>query len=195
MGKVICETCQIEIEVPDGYSAPFLRCPDCGTMQKYNRNKAGEPKFRILDEKGRERAANKVIGKEYIEPEVEKKVVLIQKKEKNSIVSSENKSSNNILDQKSLLIDSVGEEGLNKAYILASTYMGSSSESRRKNGRAKAIQCLMKDKYPLELASKAISYAEKAPETQSLIKSRKIKTVVIVFVVIVLILLSLVFLI
>ena len=198
MSKVVCENCKIEIEVPEGYDAPFLRCPDCGVIQKYVKSNLGEPRFKILDEKGRERAANKVVGKEYKEqPIIEKKQAFIPKKE---VVANKNEEmdsiSDTIVDEKRLLLDSIGEEGLKKAFILVSFYVNSSSETRIKNGRAKAIQSLMKDKYPLELASKAISYAEKSPEVQTLAKSNNIKSLIIFAVVVIaIIILSLFFLI
>lgn len=204
MAKVVCENCKIEVEVPEGYNAPFLRCPDCGAIQKYNIINENEPKFKILDKEGRERAANKVVGKEYVEqPISEKKPIFVLKKEvgndttqEEETDSSSSQSSSSILDQKALLLDSIGEEGLKKAYTLVSSYINSSSQSRRKNARAKAIQSLMRDKYPLELASKAISYAEKSPEVQALAKSNNLKSLIIIAVVIIaIIIISLVFLI
>ena len=204
MAKVVCENCKIEVEVPEGYNAPFLRCPDCGAIQKYNIINENEPKFKILDKEGRERAANKVVGKEYVEqPISEKKPIFVLKKEvgndttqEEETDSSSSESSSSILDQKALLLDSIGEEGLKKAYTLVSSYINSSSQSRRKNARAKAIQSLMRDKYPLELASKAISYAEKSPEVQALAKSNNLKSLIIIAVVIIaIIIISLVFLI
>ena len=54
MAKVVCENCKIEIEVPEGYNAPFLRCPDCGAIQKYEVKNENEPKFKILDKQGLE---------------------------------------------------------------------------------------------------------------------------------------------
>ena len=198
MAKVVCENCKIEIEVPEGYNAPFLRCPDCGAIQKYEVKNENEPKFKILDKQGRERAANKVVGKEYVEqPVSENKPIFFTKKEVvPNISSDEESSSSSLVDQKKLILDSIGEEGLKKAYFLVSSYIGYSSESRKKNARAKAIQSLMRDKFPLELASKAISYAEKSPEAQAMAKSNNIKSLVIIAVVIIaIIILSLVFLI
>ena len=129
MAKVVCENCKIEVEVPEGYNAPFLRCPDCGAIQKYNIINENEPKFKILDKEGRERAANKVVGKEYVEqPISEKKPIFVLKKEvgndttqEEETDSSSSQSSSSILDQKALLLDSIGEEGLKKAYTLVSS--------------------------------------------------------------------------
>ena len=61
MTKVICENCNLEIDVPEGYNAPYIQCPDCASIQRFVRIVEGEPKFKILDQKGRERANNKVI--------------------------------------------------------------------------------------------------------------------------------------
>ena len=47
---------------------------------------------------------------------------------------------------KQALLESMGEEGLNKAYIYASSYMWSSSEKVRKNGKAKAVRFETLDK-------------------------------------------------
>ena len=62
MTKVICDNCKLEIDVPEGYNAPYIQCPDCASIQKYIRTVEGEPRFKILDSKSRERANNKVIG-------------------------------------------------------------------------------------------------------------------------------------
>ena len=63
-----------------------------------------------------------------------------------------------------MILDSIGEDGLQKAYKLVGNYLWSTSDKVRNNGRAKAIRRMMKEKYPLEIASKAIEYAERSPE-------------------------------
>ena len=198
MTKVVCENCKIEIEIPEGYDAPFLQCPDCGAIQKYNLIKKDEPKFKILTQKGRERAANKVVSTEvYEEPEnnvpLQTQVKKTQNIEQN--VRIEHEGTSNIIDQKQLLLDSMGEEGLQKAFELASRYAGTTSSRKLKNGRAKAIQVLMKDKYPAELSTKAIEFAEQAEETQEIIKKKRIKFFIILAVVAVIIIVALVLLI
>ena len=183
MAKVVCENCKIEIEIPEGYDAPFLQCPDCGAIQKYNLIKKDEPKFKILTPKGRERAANKVVSTEVYEEPVEDSTQGPKLQQQQQIVEKEIRIEHegvaNIIDEEQLLLDSMGEEGLQKAFELASKYAGTTSSRRLKNGRAKAIQVLMKDKYPAELSTKAIVFAEKAPETQEIIKKKRIKFYII----------------
>lgn len=197
MARVICENCKIEIQVPDGYSAPFLQCPDCGSIQEYQRIVPGEPKFKILGHIDRKRVFPSVssnTSKKQIEEQPEKqtqnlgeKPAIKLLKQSANKAKAENNSEYKPVDMKQALLESMGEEGLNKAYIYASSYMWSSSEKVRKNGKAKAIQKLMKEKYPLEMASKAIEFAEKAPETEALAKQKIIKFIIIIVVVIVII--------
>lgn len=193
MEKILCDICKTEIEIPDGYKNPFIQCPDCGTLNKYEVKAAkGEPKFKILDEKGRERAANQVVGEEYHEeiPEPIAKPVVKPKPQMrppmpriNHVIKSK------IIDERQLLLDSMGEEGIQKAMALVRGYINS-SESRKKKERVKSIQKLMKDKYPLDLATRAIEYAEKAPETQDIIKTNKSKNIIGVIITIIIIIIG-----
>lgn len=194
MTKILCDTCNAEIIIPKGYTEPFIQCPDCGALQKYvQKPVAGEPKFKILDEKGRERAANQVVGEEYHEEEEPPKVVtrvvpkIVKQASKPRI---EHKITSKIIDQKKLLIDSMGEDGYNKALRLVAGYIYS-SERARKNGRVKAIQQLMKDKYPLDLATRAVEYAEKSEETLDLVKSNKSKNLIGAIIIVVVIVIGL----
>ena len=178
MTKVVCENCRIEIDVPEGYSAPFLQCPECGSMQKYQRNNAGEPRFKVLTNKNRVNVTNKIPDER---PNKTATPTPATSYFYNSAVAD--KFNENApyrpIDQKKMIIDSVGEEGLQIAYKLVGNYLWSTSLNFRKNGRAKAIRSLMKKKYPLEMASKAIEFAEKSPEGQAYAKKKLISFIVI----------------
>ena len=164
MTKVICENCNLEIDVPEGYNAPYIQCPDCASIQKFVRSVKGEPKFKILDQKGRERANNKVVSEqpEVMPPPQPTNTPIPQNK--NKLKPTENNHIYKPLDKKQMILDSIGEDGLLKAYKLVGNYLWSTSDKFRLNGRAKAIRRMMKEKYPLEIASKAIEFAERSPE-------------------------------
>ncbi len=182
MTTVICDNCNLEIDIPEGYNAPFIQCPECASIQKYiQQNTQGEPRFKILDSKGRERAANQVVTPEPAElPKPSTPVVAPPKKPQQKPQRIEHNIISKPLDQKQIIIDSIGEEGLQKAYKLAGDYLWSTSEKMRKSGRAKAIRKLMKQKYPLEIASKAREVAEKAPESLVYAKQKLITMIVII---------------
>ncbi len=195
MTKILCDNCKSVIDVPNGYNEPFIQCPECRAIQKYVRQlEAGEPKFKILDEKGIERAANQVVGDEIENIQEPPQIILRPKtqiQKPPALVHIPLNTRPKIIDQRKLLIDSIGEEGLEKALALVAKYINS-SEGRKKKARVKAIQQLMKDKYPVDLATRAIEYAEKAPETQELIKSNSSQNIIICIVVVILVIVALV---
>jgi hypothetical protein len=197
MIKVVCDNCKIEIVIPDNYNAPFIQCPDCGSIQKLKNEEIPnkEPKYKILDEKGRQRAANHYVSEEYKE-EILKKApkVVLPKPEPKPLFKIDSNLKNSVVDQKKLLLDSMGEDGLNKAYIYASKYIFFPSEKYRKNSKTKAIRLLMREKYPVELATKAIEFAERAPETLELAKKNKLIIIIAAISVIIIILLALILL-
>ncbi len=191
MAKIVCENCKLDIEVPEDYSAPFLRCPDCGTIQKYKKISSGEPKFKILDEKSRKKVSNISFIKENNNPP--KEIISDVQNQTNIETTNENADdSDELVDEKTELLDSVGEEVLQKAYKLVSKYINSSSDKIRKKQRAKAIQSLMKEKYPISLASKIIIFAEKAPESQNYAKNNNIVFYVIIGVIALIIIIALI---
>ncbi|MBR4330013.1 MAG: hypothetical protein IKP71_09180 [Candidatus Riflebacteria bacterium] len=185
MTKVICENCNLEIDVPEGYNAPYIQCPDCASIQKFVRSVKGEPRFKILDQKGRERANNKVVGEvvETLPPSqptntaIPKNIPQRQPVETNTLYKP--------LDKKQMILDSIGEDGLLKAYKLVGNYLWSTSDKIRKNGRAKAIRRMMKEKYPLEIASKAIEFAERSPEGLKYARQKLITMLVIIALIVV----------
>ncbi len=189
MAQIVCEQCKATIDVADNYASPFIQCPSCGSLQKYTPDTSGQPKFKILDAKGRERAANKVVSEEVAVNEspvtpINKPIFAkpSQPAKKYAPLTAEKP-----IDTKSMLIDSMGEEGLQQAYKLAAEYIGSKSERTRKNGRAKAVKALMKLKLPANLATKALEFAEKAPETASLVKNNNNKLIIVVIAVVIII--------
>lgn len=199
MLKVVCDNCKIEIVIPDKYNAPFIQCPDCGSIQKLKSEEIPnkEPRFKLLDEKGRQRAANHFVSEEYKE-EIPKKAptpkVVLPKSAPKPVFKIESNLKNSVVDQKKLLLDSMGEDGLNKAFIYVSKYIFIPLEKYRKNSKTKAIRLLMKEKYPVELATKAIEFAEKAPETLELAKKNKLILIIAVISVIIIVLLVLILL-
>ena len=194
MPKVICENCNLEIDVPEGYNAPYIQCPDCASIQKYIHSVEGEPRFKILDSKDRELAKNKSIGQPQVttsKPQFESQTQI--QPQPNTTQNTPNgeqpkTTKQNIykpIDRKQMILDSIGEEGLLKAYKLVGNYLWSTSSKVRSNGRAKAIRRMMKEKYPLEIASKAIEYAEKSPEGLKYARQKLIIMLVIIALVVV----------
>lgn len=185
MTKVICENCNLEIDVPEGYNAPYIQCPDCASIQKFVRSVKGEPRFKILDQKGRERANNNVVGEpaEVMPPPQPTNTPISPNNVKHKPV--ENDTIYKPLDKKQMIIDSIGEDGLLKAYKLVGNYLWSTSDKFRLNGRAKAIRRLMKEKYPLEIASKAIEFAERSPEGLKYARQKLITMLVIIALIVV----------
>jgi hypothetical protein len=199
MTKVICDNCKLEIDVPEGYNAPYIQCPDCASIQKYIRTVEGGPRFKILDQKGRERANNKVVGQPPTTPQPQSEnqnqnqtQVQTQSQPKNPPGSPSNvkpkQNEHNIykpIDKKQMILDSIGEDGLQKAYKLVGNYLWSTSDKVRINGRAKAIRRMMKEKYPLEIASKAIEYAERSPEGLKYARQKLITMLVVLALIVV----------
>lgn len=174
MTQIECDECKSIIDVPDGYTAPYIQCPACGSHKKLQIAAPNGPKYKILDDKGRERAANKTVSEEVILPEdqpqqIHKPIKQIQHKK--PVLP---KIDSPIVDTKQLIIDSIGEEGLKKTFELASNY-ALSGEKGRKAGRSKAMQQLMKEKYTGELAAKALEFSEKQPEVLEAAKQKKTK--------------------
>ncbi len=180
MTKVICENCNLEIDVPEGYNAPYIQCPDCASIQKFVRSVKGEPRFKILDQKGRERANNKVVGGVAETTPPPQPTNTTNPKNIPQRQPVENNTLYKPLDKKQMILDSIGEDGLLKAYKLVGNYLWSTSDNVRKNGRAKAIRRMMKEKYPLEIASKAIEFAERSPEGLKYARQKLITMLVII---------------
>lgn len=179
MAKMICGNCKTEFDVPEKYKAPFIQCPDCRSVQKFERDTSGEPKFKVLDEKGRERVGKNVGDKGRDKENKNKNLVISSPPPENTVSEQvDTKKEARIIGFKKLLLDTVGEEGLKLAYTLAAKYMGFSSEKKRKNGRARAIRQFMREKYTAEMAAKAIEFAEQATETQAIIKDNRTKSIV-----------------
>ena len=179
MTKVICDNCKLEIDVPEGYNAPYIQCPDCASIQKFVRSNKGEPRFKILDQKGRERANNKVVGEKPEEIPLSQPPNTPRPKNNAQSQPSESNTLYKPLDKKQMIIDSIGVDGLQKAYKLVGNYLWSTSDKVRNNGRAKAIRMMMKQKYPLEISSKAIEFAEKSPEGLKYARQKLITMLVI----------------
>ena len=187
MTKVVCDNCKLEIDVPEGYNAPYIQCPDCASFQKFVRSVKGEPKFKILGHKSRERANNQAIRKtteeipqsQSINPQKGKTATQHQAQPIEDITPYK------LIDRKQIILDSIGEDGLLKAYKLVGNYLWSTSDKVRNNGRAKAIRRMMKEKYPLEIASKAIELAERSPEGLKYARQKLITVLVVIALIIV----------
>lgn len=183
MAIIVCEQCKAEIDVPAGYNVPFIKCPECGTPQRVMQTPAGGPKFKILNSQRRFGAANNqpveqppmeaaVAEQSAVKPSVKPQTAATPRIEHNPTFKP--------IEEEKLIIDSVGEEGIKKALDLVSEYICLTSPKAKAAGRAKAIQKMMKEKYPASMATKAIAYAERLPEAMAMGKSKNIKKIVII---------------
>lgn len=190
MAIIICEQCKAEIEIPAGYNVPFIKCTVCGAPQRVMKAPSGGPKFKILDNQRRSNATNNTLNPIPSEPVSAKtteqqsnaspvaKPVIKQQATLN--ISREQNSSFKPIEEEKMILDSVGDEGLKKALELVADYICLSNPKAKAAGRAKAIQQMMKAKYPASIATKAIAYTERLPEAMTLGKSKNIKKVIII---------------
>lgn len=183
MATIICNQCQAEIEIPAGYNVPYIKCAVCGAPQRLQLNAPNEPRFKILDKKGRINAANQTVAEEIPEEPIEEQTDQpVQAPVKKAIPQKrmEHNPSFKPVEDDKMILDSMGEEGMKKAFELVAEYICSTSPKVRAAGRAKAIQKLMKEKYPASMATKAIEYAERSPDTMAYGKSKNIKKAIII---------------
>ncbi len=187
MATIVCEQCKAEIEIPAGYNVPFIKCPECGTPQRVMQAPTGGPKFKILNNQRRFNAANnppaepQPVEQETTEQPAAKTAVKPAAKPQSAVnLKIEHNPSFKPIEEEKMIIDSVGEEGIKKALDLVSEYICLTSPKAKAAGRAKAIQKMMKEKYPASMATKAIAYAERLPEAMAMGKSKNIKKIVIV---------------
>ncbi|MDD3148774.1 MAG: hypothetical protein PHD82_15875 [Candidatus Riflebacteria bacterium] len=183
MTEVRCGQCAAVFELPEGYTAPYIKCPGCGSHQKNPAVAANEPVYRILDHSGRQRAAAQPVSPAEPENEETKIPEPVQKRphlappamvpqERRQAASAtriDHKMSGRPVGEKKILEDALGKNGMEMVLQLVAGYMDELDESRRRVEKTKAMQALMRAKFPAELAARAVEYAEKSPEINELI--------------------------
>ncbi len=182
MAEIRCGQCSSVFNIPEDYSAPYIKCPDCGSHQKNPALATHEPVYRILDHAGRQRAAQPVATP--VEPPEEQAVAAPapsgsriappavaspEKKQAAQTVRVDHKISGRPVSEKKILEDALGKNGMEMVFQLVAGYLDELNESRRQAEKTRAMQTLMRAKFPAELAARAVAFAEKSPETEAII--------------------------
>ena len=182
MAEIRCGQCSTVFSIPEDYAAPYVKCPDCGSHQKNPALSAQEPVYRILDHAGRQRAAQPVAAP--IEsPENEAAVppapagpriappavASAEKKQAAQTVRVDHKISGRPVSEKKILEDALGKNGMEMVFQLVAGYLDELNEGRRQAEKTRAMQTLMRARFPAELAARAVEFAEKSPETEAII--------------------------
>lgn len=175
-----CAQCGASIEVPPDYKQPFIKCEACGSHERIPYATGPEPKYKILTESQRvkvELGETEALPPDP-EPEPEQREPRTGPRITAPAIAAKKSSSGwpakpidyrtgrKPVDTRQILIDALGEEGLEMALQLVAGYLSETDESRKRAKKARVIQRLMKSRITAEIASQAVDYAEKCPETQ-----------------------------
>lgn len=190
--EIHCEHCSACFVIPENYAEPYAQCPECGSHQKMLHLTSSEPKYKILDQAGRQRArlpvaqpaavtsavssaeipSGKIPGRHIAEP------VLVPAEVKAAAVAAaatakaariDHKILTNPVNEKKLLEDSLGKAGMEMVLQLVAGYLGELSETKRRAEKTRVMQTLMRSKFPAELAARAVEFAEKSPEIHKIL--------------------------
>ena len=184
MRQFNCVQCGSQIEVPQNYLQPFIKCAECGSHEKIPFANQQDLKYKILDDKERIRLeqrksqasvpAEETPEEEPVQPEekaasgpkIAAPAIATRKSAAGwPSLPQDYRSSRKPLDTKRFLIDALGEDGFNLVLEMVAGYLFESDESRKRAKKARVIQTLMKSKITGNLATQTVSYAEKCPET------------------------------
>jgi phage FluMu protein Com len=161
MQEIKCKQCGTVVEIAEGYSAPFIKCPECGSHERVPvPAQAAKPRLSV--------------GKLNVNQEA---------------LRLKDNMSEEILNNSKYYEDTLGIEGLSEVYVLVAQYMLEQNIGKRRLLKSKAMQQIMrKHRVAAALVSQAIDYAEKSPKTQDIIatkfqKKLMLRNVVIAFVV------------
>ncbi len=182
MAEIKCGQCSTMIAIPEGYDLPFLKCPNCGVHQKAP-GASDEPTYRLLDAAARARSQQPVdlstFPKLPEEPLPKKQKwrnitepVLVSAARKEAVARKTPGSARvtgSVIDERVLIKDALGSGGMEMLMQLAASYISELSDSARTKGKAKAMQALMRSKVPAELAGRALAYAEKSKEIETVL--------------------------
>lgn len=144
-----CDQCSVIFSIPLNYSAPFVKCPECGSHQRYKKPEdKDQPEYRI--------------GKA-------------------NVSTQSLKTPAKIIDDSKIIEDAVGSDGLKEIYNLVAIYMVEPNVIKRRSLKSKTMQGIMKRlTISADLTSQALSYAEKASETQEIIAARHRKKLLVI---------------
>lgn len=178
MSEIICGQCAASFELPHGYAEPMIQCPICGSHQKNSAYVNNEPVYRILDQAGRKRASEGVVSElPEVQPPppvsgpsvVAPALASAEKKQAQVSARLDHRLSGRPISERKILEDALGRNGMEMLLQLVAGYMDELNESSRRAEKAKAIQKLMKAKFPAELVARAVEFAEKSPEINDIL--------------------------
>lgn len=182
-----CAQCGAKITVDAAYLQPFIKCEECGSHEKIPMDSGPAPKYRVLDDKQRIRLEKGIKEEpqsateldQHEEPDSTEKDQPSQGLKIAAPVIAAKKTAvgwparppdyRNVkkpLDNRKILIDALGKDGLEMVLEMVAGYLTESDESKKRSKKSRVIQTLMKSKITGELASQAVDYAEKCPETR-----------------------------
>lgn len=177
-----CAQCGALITVADDYLQPYVKCEDCGSHEKIPLSSAKAPKYRVLDDQQRIRVEMGIKKSPAPEPEQPHKEQSEEKPRPEPKIAApviaakkssvgwparpmDYRSTKKPLDNRKILVDAFGEDGLEMVLEMVAGYLAESDSNKKRAKKAKVIQTLMKSKISGELASQAVEYAEKCPQT------------------------------
>ncbi len=191
MAGIICEQCAAEISIPQGYEQPMIKCVSCGTLNKTGIEQEKQPTYKILGVGSKHGASSDfpAVGSEKkeslqdsapataINPEnqtTQRPAPSVARAPLTSKSQSSQKSQVNIRKEdlpvatKRFMRDALGEQGLQMLFEMVAGYMSEFDEKKKKAKRARVLQSLMKSKITGTLASQALDFAERSPDTKAI---------------------------
>ncbi|NCB39363.1 MAG: hypothetical protein EOM80_11405 [Erysipelotrichia bacterium] len=176
MIEICCESCHASFTLPEGYAAPYIKCPGCGALQKIS-SESAEPEYKILDSSTRQKIQQSgpvsiETNDEAAEPSASgglhvaqpafasasRKAAVAQNLAPRKIVGT-------FANDKKSLEDVLGKGSLETVLRLVAGYLDELDENKRRAAKARVMQTLMRSRFPAELAARAVEYAEKSDET------------------------------
>ena len=148
-----CDQCSNIFQIPEGYTAPYIKCPSCGSMVRLENIHTpvnNELKYRITGKSGGLKAV---------------------------------KTPLKVIDDAKLYEEVIGKDGLNEVYKSVANYMGERNIAKRKKMKGSIVPHIMKKyKITSDMAANMIDYAEKSSHTQDIMNSNARKTKIIIIV-------------
>jgi hypothetical protein len=184
MNGIICEQCASKTIIPDGYVQPLVKCSSCGALNKTGIEQKKQPTYKIL-------GVNSQVNNQSECPSFGKDKPCLESDETPRLDSSRPtpaiarapvkakmptsvKSTSNIKKEdlpvatRRFMRDALGEQGLQMVFAMVAGYMSEFDDKKKKVKKARVLQTLMKSKITGTLASQALDFAERSPETREI---------------------------
>jgi DNA-directed RNA polymerase subunit RPC12/RpoP len=184
MRSVNCAGCGKQIKIPDTHHYPFIKCKNCGSQVRIPPQNLEEPKYKILTPEQRQKISqtdhipNESSSEgekppEQQEDKPEKSTHSPVYKSKSSAGWPEkpptHKKKKNPIDTRKILLDALGHEGLEMVFQMVAGYLAEVDENKKRMKKNRVIQNIMRSKITADIAARAVVFAEKAEETQTIL--------------------------